>query len=336
VRGANQAPPTDEVAEAVRVGLRTATPSVLVTGVGGAAGRSLATQLVARGVHVVGTDIVGVDLPGVTTELVPRADDRRFVPALTKIATQMGADLVIPTVTEELGVLAGVPAGSLGNGAPARIVVGPAAAVRVADDKWRTYERLLTAGVAVPRSWCRPHPVGRHALTDPAVVEAAVGMPAVSKPRVGRGGRGVVVLREPLDIGPDVTAHGRLLQKFVPGTESAVDLYIASHPQSGASVVSGAAVVLEKMALAQGEVGNAVEVRAVDELDVAVLAVRAAGAIGLTGPADVDIRRRRDGVPVVLEINARFGAHSAAAPGVLDALLAEWLPSALTGVRQVA
>ena len=37
------------------------------------------------------------------------------------------------------------------------------------------------------------------------------------------------------------------------------------------------------------------------------------------------MRRRADGVPVVLEINARFGANSAHAPEVLDRLLDEYL-----------
>jgi carbamoyl-phosphate synthase large subunit len=36
---------------------------------------------------------------------------------------------------------------------------------------------------------------------------------------------------------------------------------------------------------------------------------------------DIDIRRRRDGTPVVLEINARFGANIRHAPEVLDAAL---------------
>jgi carbamoyl-phosphate synthase large subunit len=36
---------------------------------------------------------------------------------------------------------------------------------------------------------------------------------------------------------------------------------------------------------------------------------------------DIDIRRRSDGIPVVLEINARFGANIRYAPEVLEAVL---------------
>ena len=52
------------------------------------------------------------------------------------------------------------------------------------------------------------------------------------------------------------------------------------------------------------------------------MALAAVRALGLTGPVDVDVRRLVDGRPVVLEVNARFGANSAAAPELLDAVLA--------------
>jgi carbamoyl-phosphate synthase large subunit len=46
-------------------------------------------------------------------------------------------------------------------------------------------------------------------------------------------------------------------------------------------------------------------------------------SLDLVGPVDIDVRRRADGRPVVLEVNARFGANSAWAPEVLDAVLAD-------------
>ena len=56
--------------------------------------------------------------------------------------------------------------------------------------------------------------------------------------------------------------------------------------------------------------------------EISGLALAAVEALGLTGPVDLDIRRMPDGTPVVLEINARFGANSAAAPELLSAVLA--------------
>ena len=80
-------------------------------------------------------------------------------------------------------------------------------------------------------------------------------------------------------------------------------------------------IVLEKTELKQGLVGNAKTVRRIDDPDVANTAFSAARAVGLSGPLDIDIRRRIDGLPVVLEINARFGANIRHAPEVLDAVI---------------
>ena len=57
---------------------------------------------------------------------------------------------------------------------------------------------------------------------------------------------------------------------------------------------------------------------------MALLAVKACHALKLKGPIDLDVRRMADGHPVVLEVNARFGANSSLAPE----LLAEGLKSA--------
>jgi D-alanine-D-alanine ligase-like ATP-grasp enzyme len=81
---------------------------------------------------------------------------------------------------------------------------------------------------------------------------------------------------------------------------------------------------LEKTLLKEGIVGNALEVRRVEAPDVAELAIAAGRALGFSGPIDVDVRRRADGTPVVLEINARFGANILHAPEILDATLAAY------------
>ena len=80
------------------------------------------------------------------------------------------------------------------------------------------------------------------------------------------------------------------------------------------------------MLLKEGRVGNALEVKALEAtdsraLDVAMLAESAAQALALTGPLDMDIRRGLDGVPRLLEINARIGAHALKAPAVFDVLV---------------
>jgi carbamoylphosphate synthase large subunit len=252
---------------------------VLVTGVGGPAGDSVRRQLRQRGIETVGVDLVP---PDGDTERVPPGCDPGFPVALGEVVRRHDADLVIPTVSEEL-----VPLARLGD---PRIVVGPAEAVAVADDKWLTVLLLREIGVTVPWSCLAGDPVPD-------------GIRLLSKPRVGRGGRGVVVHHDE----PPVRDGSRIVQELLSGEEYVVNLYLTDDPAD--DVVD----VLRKD-------GGVHPVRAPD---VVALAWSAAAAIGLRGPVDVDVRRGADGRPAVLDVNARFGAHSARTPAVLDALLAE-------------
>jgi carbamoylphosphate synthase large subunit len=109
-----------------------------------------------------------------------------------------------------------------------------------------------------------------------------------------------------------------ILQEFADGTDYAPNVYVSPDGQS-------TVIVLEKTELKEGKVGNAKSVRRAQDEDVGELAKVAALAVGLVGPLDIDIRRKNDGRPVVLEINARFGANICHAPEVFDAALAGYL-----------
>lgn len=278
--------------------------SVVVTGVGGPAGRSLAYQLLGLGNHVIGLDMD----PGATARLgraipfhqVPRCDHADYIPIVLGIADRYGAELIIPTVSEELVLMA--------EAADPRIAVATPSAVRTAADKWLTYVALQVAGVPAPRS-----------TIDPVLDEfdmVGLGMPFLTKPRLGRGGRGVQV-HDRYDGNEFRLPAGEIAQEFAPGQEYGPNVYVADDP------ADDVVVVLEKEGLAHGRHGNATGVRVVDAPDVAACALAAARALGLRGPVDVDVRRRANGTPVVLEINARFGANSAYAPALLARVLAE-------------
>jgi carbamoyl-phosphate synthase large subunit len=313
-------------------------PAILLTGAAGPAGRSLLAQLRHRGVTVVAVDAnpARADGPGGATSgagtvvapgrgadrpvrVVPLARHVRFLPEIERIAQEGGADLVVPTVSEELPVLAA----RRDDPGATPVLLGHAKAVADADDKLATATVLRAAAVPVP-AFGRPEDFG-------SVEEAhdALGGALVVKPRVSRGGRGVLLV----DAGWRGIWSGMpaqaIVQRFAPGTEYAPVVY------RGPSGDTTAVVVLEKTELAQGAVGNAVSVRRVEEPDVADVARRAVVALDLHGPVDLDIRRDHDGVPRVLEVNARFGANSAAAPELLDAVLAD-LDAWLTGRRRAA
>lgn len=286
---------------------------ILVTGVGGPAGRNVAQLLLARGHRIVGTDMREVLMPGITFYRVPAANDPAFLETLRDLAAQEEVDLVIPTVTEELPIVA--RGWSQHSVTPA--MIGSYDAVFTANDKYLTAERLTAQGVSVPR-YCLPSQVR-------SVEEVAerIGWPCLSKPRVGRGGREVTVWHQEQWSQVAALDDRYLLQEFMPGTDYAPNLFVG---RNGHSTV----VVLEKTKLKGNLVGNALEVARVHAPDVAELGLAAARAVGLVGPMDIDIRRGADGRPAVLEINARFGANIANAPEILDAALTEWTKAGWT------
>lgn len=269
---------------------------VLVTGACGPAGRSLIDQLSARGVPAVGCDMMpepradGIEVLGVLP-----ARDPGYLQDLDQLVLAQNATLLIPTVQEELPIVAEDP--------PFQALISSEETIQICDDKWLTGQHLAAAGVPVPATV-------RAESALPADI-APLGIPVLSKPRVSRGGRGVVLHDQTSTIPKE---QGMLLSEFAPGTEYCVQML--------RGLGRDLCVVLEKTALREGRVGNADAVRRVEVPDVAEVATAACEALGILGPADLDIRRRDDGTPLVIEVNARFGAQSAHAPEIIDAILA--------------
>jgi carbamoylphosphate synthase large subunit len=284
--------------------------SFLVTGVGGPAGRNVAALLVERNQRVIGTDMKVLQPEGMKFYQVPPAGSPDLLPSIYQIAKDERVCLVIPTVSEELPFFA---AGwEWGGEIP--VLTSKGRAVEIANDKYLTSLALEQAGVRVPR-FALPSQVH-----SPEEVTKRLGWPCVSKPRVGRGGREVTIRYEQDWQAITRLGDGYILQEFAAGTDFAPNVFIG---EAGEQCV----VVLEKTELKEGLVGNAKQVKRADAPEIAELAVAAARAAGLRGPLDIDIRRRTDGLPVVLEINARFGANIRYASEVLEAALAPYIQS---------
>jgi len=277
---------------------------ILVTGVGGPAGRSVSTLLMERHYPLIGTDMRSLEDLDFPFFQVPPANHAQFLKEVCKIAQESQVDLIIPTVSEELPIFAR----GWKNHSQIPVVVSSSTAVQIADDKYLTAVALSNAGVAVPR-YLLPSQV--HSEKD---IADHIGWPCISKPRVGRGGREVTLRYKPDYEQVIALGDGYILQEFAGGTDYAPNVYYGPDGQH-------MEIVLEKTELKQGLVGNAKSVRRIDDADVAGTAFAAARAVGLSGPLDIDIRRKVDGIPVVLEINARFGANIRYAPEILDAVI---------------
>src|SRR6267378_1169730 len=253
--------------------------TVLVTGVGGPAGKAGASYFANKGYRVVGADMREVTSPATDFRFVPGARDPRFATVLCAIAVQEKATLVVSTVTEELPIVARMRAALRERGVALCISDPPG--VDVANDKLRTAEDLERAGVAVPVTFA--------AATPHDELAEALGFPLLSKPRFGRGGRGVVVHRGADDLA-SASPEEVVWQEFLPGEEYDLNLFVERDERP----------------------------------DVAELGLRAARSLGLEGPIDMDIRLATDGSPAVLEVNARLGANVLSAREVLDALDDAW------------
>lgn len=266
--------------------------------------------------------VIGVDMAARfdpafdVTGTVPAADDPAMLPELRRLLKEHAIDVLIPTVSDELPLIATAASSLLTH---ASVVIGSSAAVSIAHDKYLTMAKLASRSVPVPRFGLP---------SDFESVEHALETldgPFVVKPRVGRGGRGVTVVERSDDIEWETIDDSSIVQEFAPGTEYAPMVFAPSPPDGTPRVVT-----VRKDTLKEGRVGNASAVTRVEDRVVASVATRAVHALGLTGPADIDIRRLADGTPVVLEINARFGANSSSAPEILDAVLVEHAPGAFS------
>jgi carbamoyl-phosphate synthase large subunit len=276
---------------------------VLVTGVGGPSGKAAVTALKSRGFTVTATDMHPVEHGADFFFTVPAAADPAYSEIHQGLLAAQRCDWLFPTVSEELVIVATLAPGLRARGIA--VFIPPIETTRICHDKWETAQVLQQRHVDVPRS-----AIG--APDDPAV--RALGFPLVSRPRVGRGGRGVVVHDAPGT--PPATGHP-VWQEFLPGTE--YDVLLVRHPDAPHPIRM--LQVFEKLSLKEGRVGNAIDVCPVAADDVARLAHAVADALDLRGPADMDIRRGADGKPCLLEVNARIGAHALRAPQVFDALV---------------
>jgi carbamoyl-phosphate synthase large subunit len=300
---------------------------VLVTGAGGPAAIAAMKSLQADpGVELLAADMdpwaAGLYLvPPEARTLIPAGADPDFTDTLLARCLALGVDVVLPTVDAELRPLARAREAYAAAGLA--LLLAPGTALEVTLDKLALV-RHCAGIVRVPRT----EPFG--ALLDPAEWS----YPVVVKPRTGSGSRGLVVVGSAGELAALPRTPSLIVQDFLPGEEYSVDVLadagghvIASVPRLRARVDSGVSV------------GG----RTVHDPEVEWFGRAVAEATGITYVANVQCKRDRNGVPVLLEVNPRMPGTLGLtiASGVdmprlaLAALLGRPLPAAL-GFRERA
>ncbi|MEW6509778.1 MAG: ATP-grasp domain-containing protein [Bacteroidota bacterium] len=284
--------------------------TVLVTGVGGPAGKAAARYFREQGLRVHGTDIVPVDSEATTFSLIPRGDSPEYASAILDIARRELPLLFVCTVTEEIPAAASLkePLRALG----VSVFATDHNMAVIANDKYLTARYLRASGIAVPLTFAD--------CECPSALEAGevLGYPFIVKPRRGRGGRGVRVIFDRATAA-DETRTDVAYQEFLGGEEYDVNLF--AYPAGRLAALQ----IFLKTGLKQGIVGNATGVKPVGCPAIAELAGDVVRVMRLEGGIDMDVRLTESGVPKVIEVNARVGAHVRQAAGVLEQMLQESL-----------
>lgn len=214
---------------------------------------------------------------------VPLATHPGYIDALLDVCATEGIRLLVPTVDDELEVVAQARARFTAIGVS--VACSPAETAALCNDKYRTCRHLANHGVAAARTWLPGE------IPDDAPDVLFI------KPRVGRGGVGAFTIRNrrERDFFLEYVATP-VVQEFLQAPEYTIDM-LCDWDGTPLFVVPRERTVIRSGVIDRG--------RTVKDRRLETLALDVAKAIRFQGPVNIQCRMRGD-VPVVFEINPRF------------------------------
>lgn len=259
--------------------------TVLVTGGGGPAGVAVIRSLRSSGNRVVAVDAhpsaVGLRLAD-DFAVVPRADEGSLVEALCVVAERTGAEALVSTVAEEMGVL---DAGSAAlEEAGLALWLPSAQAVDTCVDKWHFAKSVAAAGLPAPATG----------------LGSAAGVPGpwIVKPRFGRGSRDVYAVDDPAELAWALRRVAEpLAQTRLDGREFSVDALV------GRDGVLEGAVPRWRVEV---KAGISTQGLTFDDPALVALVADLLTAVDLRGAANVQGFVDAGGSATFVEINPRF------------------------------
>jgi carbamoyl-phosphate synthase large subunit len=220
---------------------------------------------------------------------VPSCDAPDYVPRLFELCGAQNVDLVVPTIDPELPVLAAARDDLAAIGTT--VAVSSPEVVAIAADKRTTHDWLTAHGFPTVHQ------------TTVAEVEAdptSWPFPLLVKPRLGSAGRGVAVVRDPVELQVAARDGDVVVESLAAGTEHTIDALV---DRTGRCVC---AVPRRRIEVRAGEVAKAVTVRSPTlerlAVDVCEALPGAYGAITI----QAFVGNQPDDIAII-ELNARFG-----------------------------
>jgi len=262
--------------------------NVLLSGAGGAGTIEIIRSLKETGRYrIVGIDAspyaFGLKLADVGY-VVPFATDPEFRGVLELILVRERPNYIIPLVDEEILVFH-----DLADQFNTRVVAPTPEFCRLALDKWLTYQALQKAHIPTPRSWLGTYDLGK------------IEYPAVVKPRLGRGSRGLAYLQKSRDLAEYLRnapepPQKYIVQRRIEGTEFTVSVVVGLD----GSILT----VVPKEVIIKCGITLVGVTRRVPQIESVCRQIQK--RLQADGPFNVQIIMDDEGNPYVIEINPRY------------------------------
>jgi carbamoyl-phosphate synthase large subunit len=263
--------------------------------------------------HVVALDHAAT-APGLycadTARVVPPVRDAGYIEAVIAAARATHADLLIPTIDHDLGLISAQRAAFSQIGCVP--LIAEPAVIETCRDKLKTFEFFKRHGVDTPATY----------LPGDLLQRADLKFPYFLKPRYGSASASVHRLNDHADL-EYYAAHvgDAIIQDFAFGTEHTLDVYV------GLSGVVRTVVPRARWEVRSGEVSKGVVVKDLRIMEAGRRVVQALGA-SVRGVITLQCIVSDAGQIRFIEINPRFGGGaplSIAAGADFPAwLMAEW------------
>ena len=257
---------------------------ILVTGGGGAASEALRRLWQdPHDVHFADAD-VRVRPAGVPPEAwhqIPLAASPDFVPVLSQRLADLGVDLLVPGVDEELEIVA-----AHRSDLPARVLVPDLGFVATHLDKLASHRALFDVGLPTPST---------------SVYDDAGAFPCVVKPRRGRGSRDVRLVRSLEEARAHLLLSGRPASDFLMQTALVGQEYTVT-------MVADQSRTLRAVVPARVDLKRGITIRAATEANDVVTGACAAmhAAMPTSGVYNIQLMLTPEGGVMPFEINPRI------------------------------